>query len=134
MNIYSDVALVLWNRDVIELVSMILLTRNLKARGIEPSDDVAQVEEFILTCAPTVVVLDLEPPYHQSVSKAQYLLNRFPDRPFVLTCADPALATTAAPWLSVHPLYQKPFEIDALVEKIHSMVKRSCLNAATVGS
>jgi hypothetical protein len=53
MNIYSDVALVLWNRDVIELVSMILLTRNLKARGIEPSDDVAQVEEFILTCAPT---------------------------------------------------------------------------------
>jgi hypothetical protein len=134
MNTNTDVALILWNPDVIELVSLTLLSCNLTSSGLEPSANLDDLERFILSCAPTAVVLDLEPPYHRSARAAEFLLNRFPDRSFVLTCADPNLAQKTAPWLSIHPMFQKPYPMDALADKLLSMVKRSCVNAATVGS
>src|SRR5262249_49168757 len=44
-------------------------------------------------------------------------IDRFPDRAFVITCADPIFARKVAPWLSCHLTVQKPYEPD-LIEKI----------------
>ena len=50
------------------------------------------------------------------------LMAQFADRTFVMTCADPAIALKAAPWLSSHPLFQKPYETDDIVETVLSIV------------
>jgi len=109
-----DVALILWNKDVIQLVSLVLLKRNLKSDGIEPSDGPQEIERLIATCNPSVVVFDLEPPYERSADVIWRLLQQFDDCSFVLTCADPVLALRSAPWLSRYPIFQKPYQLDEM--------------------
>ena len=125
MNTHTDVALILWNPDVIQLVSLVLLHRNLKSCGVEPSEGPDIIEDLIESCEPSVVVFDLDPPYERSASIVQQLRDRFPDRSFVMTCADPALALKKAPWLSRVPVFQKPYEVDEIANTVRSMVRRS---------
>jgi hypothetical protein len=123
MNTPIDVALILWNTDVIDLVSLVLLRRNLLSCGCEPSEGAENIEELIVSCGPRVVIFDLDPPYDRSATVALRLLNRFPDRLFVMTCADSALALKKAPWLSGLPIFQKPYEVDEVATIVSSMVR-----------
>jgi DNA-binding NarL/FixJ family response regulator len=132
MNTRIDAALILWNRDVIELFSMVLQQRNLKSCGVEPSAGHQRIEDFIVSCDPSVVVFDLDPPYDRSAAIALQLLDRFPDRSFVITCADSVRAVKAAPWLCCHPIFQKPYEMDEIANTVRAMVRRSCRNAVAV--
>jgi hypothetical protein len=113
--------LILWNTDVIQLVSLILCQRNLQSLGVEPSQGVQKIEELIEYCSPSVVVFDLEPPYSRSSAVVLNLLGRFPDPGFVFTCADPPRALKDAPWLSQFPMLQKPYTPDQIGEIVTSM-------------
>jgi hypothetical protein len=119
-----DVALILWNTDIIELLSLVLLRRDLISCGFEPSESTDRIEDLIVSCGASVVIFDLYPPYERSAAVAQHLLDRFPDRSFVMTCADSALALKKAPWLSAHTMFQKPYEIDDVANNVRSLVKR----------
>jgi hypothetical protein len=123
MNTTTDVALILWNRDVIELVSFVLLRRDLRSRGLEPSEGLERIQDLILSCSPSVVIFDLDPPYDQSAAIALGLLDRFRDCSFVMTCADSNLALKKAPWLSRYALFQKPYEFDEIANTVRSMVR-----------
>src|SRR5262245_35927928 len=104
-----NIALILWNTDVIDLMSFVLCQQKLTSRGVEPSQGEERIEELIASCNPSVVVFDLEPPYARSSAVLLHLVKRFPDRSFVLTCADPVLAVMSAPRLLGHPIFQKPY-------------------------
>ena len=132
MNTNIDVALILWNTDVIDLVSFVLLNRNLKSCGLEPSEGREKIEDFILSCSPRVVMFDLDPPYDRSAALASHLLSRFTNCCFVMTCADPNLALKEAPWLSRHVLFQKPYEIDEIANTARSMVGSAAARAVTL--
>jgi hypothetical protein len=132
MNTHIDVALILWNTDVIQLVSLVLLNRDLKSCGLEPSEGPKRIEDLIVSCSPSVVVFDLDPPYDHSAAVALHLLDRFPDRSFVMTCADPSLALKKAPWLSGHPMFQKPYEVDKIANTVGSMVRHARRGVATL--
>ncbi len=135
MSTQIDVALFLWNPDVIELVSMILLRRNLQSCGVEPSKEIASIEACIAAWSPSVVVFDLAPPYDRSAAGALRLVRRFPDRPFVMTCADKGLALRRAPWLAGHVMFQKPCEVNDVANAVRSLVRRSSrLDALSVGA
>jgi hypothetical protein len=123
MNTQIDVALILWNPDVIQWVSLVLLDKNLKCYGIEPSDGVQKMEELIASRGPSLVIFDLDPPYQRSAAVFLRLLDRFPDRSFVITCADPSLAINVAPWLSCHLTLQKPYEPQVIGRIVTSMVE-----------
>lgn len=125
MNKRIDVALILWNRDVIELVSLVLLSRNLISSGCEPCAGQDTIENLIVSSRPSVVVFDLDPPYERSSEVARRLIDRFPDRSFVMTCADTVLALKKAPWLSAHPLFQKPYDMAEIANTVGSMRHRS---------
>jgi hypothetical protein len=131
-----DVALILWNPDVIQLVSVVLLQRNLKSCGVEPSDGAERIEDLIVSCRPAVVVFDLDPPYDRSAAVALSLQNRFPDCSFVMTCADSVLALKKAPWLARCPMFQKPYEMDEMANVVRSMVRRAprSVNAFSFGT
>jgi len=118
-----DVALILWNTDVIHLVSLFLRDRNLTSKGMEPSNGVHKVEEMIGCFSPSVVVFDLYPPYSKSTTVLMYLQTRFPASEFVITCADPMLVLKAAPWLTCCPMFQKPYEMSTLSDTVNSMVR-----------
>jgi len=124
MNTHTDVALILWNTDVIQLVSLVLHHRNLRSWGVEPSDGAEKIEDLILCTDPSVVVFDLDPPYDRSAAIALHLQNRFPELSFVMTCADSRLALHDAPWLSRHPIFQKPYAMDEIANLVRSMVRR----------
>jgi hypothetical protein len=130
MNKRVDVVLILWNPDVIELVSFVLHHRNLTSCGVEPSQGAQRIEELIASCSPSVVLFDLDPPYDRSAGAALNLMRRFPNRPFVVTCADPALALKSAPWLSRHPMFQKPYEPDEIADTVRSIARRATKVAA----
>jgi hypothetical protein len=132
MNTPIDVALFLWNPDVIQLMSWLLHHRNLKSCGVEPSEGEDKIENMIASCSPSVVMFDLDPPYDVSAKVAWHLLARFPNLPFVITCADSALAVKKAPWLSGHILFQKPYEMDTIANTVHSMVSHSRQNVAVL--
>ena len=132
MNANADVALILWNPDVIDVMSFALLRRNVVSRGIEPSEGTERISDFILSCSPAVVVLDLDPPYTRSAAEAEYLLDRFPNHPFVMTCADRMLALSKASWLSCHPLFEKPYRLDDVAQTVYSMVVRRASRLATL--
>ena len=117
-----DVVLILWNPDVIQLLSLVLLDRGLKSCGIEPSDGAEMMEELIESCTPSVVAFDLCPPYSESSEVLLQLLRRFPLPAFVVTCADRSLVLKAAPWLSRYPIFQKPYELDEIGRTVGSMV------------
>lgn len=123
MNTRTDVALILWNRDVIQLMSLVLLQRNLESCGVEPSDGAERIERFLRSCNPSVVVFDLHPPYDRSAAVALRMMDRFPGTSFVLTCADSVLAMKKAPWLSRCLLFQKPYELDEIADAVRSMVR-----------
>jgi hypothetical protein len=82
------------------------------------------MEKLIVSHSPMVVVFDLAPPYDRSAAVALYLLDRFPDYSFVLTCADSALALKTAPWLSRQILFQKPYEMEEIARIVGSMIRR----------
>ena len=120
----TDVALVLCNPDVIDMVSFVLSRARISSSGVEPYEGEERVKEFIASCAPSVVVYDLEPPYRASTAVLNRLLNRFHDLAFVITCADKKLATDAAPWLVCHPILQKPYEPEEIRDIIDSVASR----------
>ena len=133
MNTYNtraDVALILWNEDVIQLLSLVLLHHRLKSSGIEPGEGADRIENLIVSRRPRVVVFDLDPPYDRSAGAALNLMRRFPNRSFVMTCADHSLALKSAPWLSRHPMFQKPYEPDEIADTVRSMARRSSKVAA----
>jgi DNA-binding NarL/FixJ family response regulator len=119
----TDAALILWNKDVIQLMSFVLEKRDLKSKGLEPSEGSQAIEALIAYSDPACVVFDLKPPYQDSAAVALHLLERFPGCGFVITCANPELALRAAPWLSFHPIFQKPYEVDEIGDAVRSMVK-----------
>src|SRR5438093_13084495 len=108
MNTTTDVALILWNTDVIDLMSFVLLRRNLKSCGVEPSEGCERIEAFILSCSPSVVVFDLDPPYDRSAAGASHLLRRFAYCCFVHTCEDPNLAWLKESRLYNYAMFKKP--------------------------
>jgi len=132
MNTTTDVALILWNTDVIDVVSFVLLRRNLRSRGLEPSEGRERIEDLILSCSPSVVIFDLDPPYDRSAAIVSDLLDRFRDCSFVMTCADSNLALKKAPWLSRYALFQKPYEIDEIANTVRSLVRRAPGRVATL--
>ena len=127
MNTYIDVALILWNPDVIQMASFVLEQRCLKAKGLEPYYRIQNIEHWIACCDPTVVVFDLRPPYYMSVRVARRLLERFPDRSFVFTIADPQLAINIAPWLLCHPILRKPYCPERMGRIVEELVSRALI-------
>ena len=119
----ADVVLFVWSLDVTELISLALQDCHLTAAGLEPAEEIDRMEEFIDSCEPSVVVFDLAPPYRTSAKTATLLLSRFPDLPFVFTCADRQLAQKHVPWLSCRPIFQKPYDICAVAELLASLAK-----------
>jgi hypothetical protein len=113
-------------------MSAVLDDWNLSSNGIEPSEGLGKIEDLIETGNPGVVVFDLDPPYSRSSRIAWQLVDRFPDRSFVLTCADPVLAVKSAPWLSRHPIFQKPYETNKLAGTIRSLAIRALRSLAMV--
>jgi hypothetical protein len=132
MKTHIDVALILWNTDVIELASLVLCRRNLKSCGVEPCAGLERILDLIRTLGPRVVVFDLDPPYDRSAAVALHLMDRFPDRAFVITCADSALALKKAPWVSRFPLFEKPYEIEHMADTVRSMVIRARRSFSTL--
>jgi len=122
MNTSIDVALILWNSDVIDLMSFVLLDRHLTSSGIEPSAGVKAMENLIVSYSPSVVVFDLNPPYDRSAAIVLHLMSCFPDRCFVITCADRKLAVKMAPWLRSHRIFQKPYETGEIADTVKTMV------------
>jgi DNA-binding NarL/FixJ family response regulator len=120
----TNIALILWNTDVIDLMSLVLLQWKLTSRGVEPSQGEEAIEQWIASYNPKVVVFDLDPPYARSGAVVSNLIRRFPEQSFVLTCADPILALVKAPALFAHPIFQKPYEPDELAKTVASLVPR----------
>ena len=121
MDTQIDVALILWNPDVIQLMSMVLWHRQLSSSGVEPSDR-EKVQNLIESGKPSVVVFDLDPPYQRSASVLSDLMARYAGCSFIMTCADPALAVKFVPWLSDYRIFQKPYPIDELGNVIDARV------------
>ena len=128
----TDVALILWNEDVIDLVSLVLLGRDLISHGFEPSEGLDRMENLIALGSPRVVVFDLKPPYARSSEVALQLMARFPNMSFVITCADRTLALKSAPWLSSHRLFQKPYDIDEIASTVSLMARRDRIRFAAL--
>lgn len=121
MNAGIDVALILWNQDVIDVLSFALRHRNLSSDGIQPDEGTERITDFIELCGAAVVILDLAPPYEDSAATALLLADRFQNCSFIMTCADRALALNAVPWLEGYPIFQKPYELDEIVETVHAI-------------
>src|SRR5262245_30757371 len=121
MDTHIDVALILWNPDVIQLMSMVLWHRHLSSSGVEPSER-ENVQTLIESGKPSVVVFDLDPPYQRSAAVLSDLMTRFSNCSFIMTCADPALALKFVPWLSAYRVFQKPYPIDELGDVIDARV------------
>jgi hypothetical protein len=121
MDTHIDVALILWNPDVIQLMSMVLWHRQVSSSGVEPSER-EKVKALIESGKPSVVVFDLDPPYQRSAAVLSDLMARYSGSSFILTCADPALAVKFVPWLSGYQVFQKPYGIDELGNAIGAVV------------
>jgi hypothetical protein len=117
----KDVVLIVWGVDVIELMALALQDCHLTAVGLEPAEEMDRIEEFITSYDPSVIVFDLAPPYRRSAEAAILLLCRFPWLAAVFTCADRKLAQNQEPWLSCRPIFQKPYDIDAITGLIASL-------------
>jgi hypothetical protein len=122
MNTQIDVALILCNPDVIELVSLALFQSDLTACGVEPYEGVERIEDLIAFWDPNVVIYDLNPPYERSAAVALHLLDRFPDCSFIMTCADHRLAVKRAPWLRGQRVFQKPYELSEIAAAVRAKI------------
>lgn len=120
-----DVALILWNPDVIELVSFVLSGEDLTSCGVEPSAGEERIAELIASSQPRVVVFDLHPPYDLSAATARRLFDRFPDCCFLVTSANASQALKKAPWLSACPMLQKPYQVDEIASMVNSLAMRA---------
>jgi hypothetical protein len=129
-----NVALILWNADVIDLMSVVLSQWKLRSRGVEPSQGARRIEKLIASTDVSVVVFDLDPPYAQSAAVVLNLIRRFPGKSFVLTCADPILALMKAPALIGRPIFQKPYEPDELAKTVVSMAAGAAENTAALAA
>ena len=125
MKAYVDVALVVWNPDIIQLLSFALQTHDLNGVGIEPSEGTRNIARFLDFADAPVVVFDLEPPYNRSAAGLLPLLQKFQQRAFVVTCADPVLALKSAPYLARYPVFQKPYDIGKIVSTIQTLARSS---------
>jgi hypothetical protein len=125
MSTQRDVALFLWNEDIIHMMSWLLLDRNVESDGVEPSEGEDAIESRIACWNPKIVVFDLIPPYQDSAAVLARLIDRFPEMRFIVTCADTTLALRKAPWLSRLRLFQKPYDPYALVDQIQAAVAPS---------
>jgi hypothetical protein len=135
MNTQLDVALFLWNQDIIQMMSWLLLDRNVESDGVEPAEGEDAIENLIACWSPKIVVFDMIPPYQSSAAVLARLLNRFPELSFIVTCADSTLALRKAPWLSRLRLFQKPYDPYAVVDLIQTKVASyKIVNAVSVGA
>lgn len=125
MKTYADVALIVWNPDVIQLLTYVLKTRDLQCVGAEPSEGADQIEQLIASSSPAVVVFDLDPPYTRSGNVLMRMLRRFDASSFVITCADPILVLRNAPDLARYPLFQKPYALDKIGSTIQTLARES---------
>lgn len=121
----TDVALVLWNVDVIDLVASLLRERRLSVVGLEPREETERIQEVLTARGPRVVVFDLAPPYRRSGQVAADLLRSFKSSKFIFTCADPKVAFMMEPWLSCYQVFQKPYDVMDLTDVIASTLKPS---------
>src|SRR5262245_5456012 len=117
MSAQTDVALILWNPDVIQWVSFILLQQNLKCCGIEPSAGPQKMEEMIASHRPSVVVFSLAPPLKPSGARPWCLLVRFLAWASATPCAHPTSARKAARWRPYCSTLQKSYEGDVIVTR-----------------
>lgn len=124
MNKPVDVALVIWNPDLIELLSIVLQEHNLTSCGLEPLEDVRRIEEFLALSRPGLVIYDIAPPYNRDARIVLHLSRRFPECAFLLTCADRCLAVQQAAWLSRYAIFQKPYEISEVADAVHAVITR----------
>jgi len=124
MHAQADVALILWNADVIDLASIVLERWRLKSIGVEPSATTEAIEDLIARGGPRVIVFDLRPPYEFSAGIASHLLEVFSDLAFVFTCADAAQAQKKAAWLRRYPILQKPYQPDEMGQIVSAMISR----------
>src|SRR5262245_41609954 len=120
MDTHIDVALILWNPYVIQLMSMVLWNRHMSSSGVEPSDR-EKVQDLIESGKPSVVVFDLDPPYQRSAAVVSDLMTRFSGCSFIMTCADPALALKFVPWLSRYRVFQKPYRSEEHTSELQSL-------------
>ena len=125
MKEYVDVALVVWNPDIIQLLSFVLQTHDLNGVGIEPSEGTRNIARFLEFAEAPVVVFDLEPPYNRSTAGLLPLLEKFHQCAFVVTCADPVLALKSAPYLARYPVFQKPYDLGKVVSTIQTLARNS---------
>jgi DNA-binding LytR/AlgR family response regulator len=134
MKAYVDVALVVWNPDIIQLLSFVLQTHNLNGVGIEPSEGIKSIDRFLEFADAPVVVIDLEPPYNRSTAGLSHLLEKFQQCAFVVTCADPVLALRSAPYLARYPVFQKPYDLSQIVSTIQELTRNSSVMAVEMSN
>jgi len=125
MQKHADVALIVWNPDVIQLLTYVLKGRDLHCVGAEPSEGADGIEDVIASCSPAVVVFDLDPPYHRSGAVLMRLLQRFESASFVITCADPILVLRSVPDFARYPLFQKPYPLDKFASTLQTLALQS---------
>ena len=129
MKAFVDVALVVWNPDIIQLLSFVLQTHDLNGVGIEPSEGTKNIARFLEFADAPVVVFDIEPPYTRSTAGLLPLLEKFQQCAFVVTCADPVLALKSAPYLARYPVFQKPYDLSKIVSTILELTRNSSVVA-----
>jgi len=125
MNSQTDVALILWNEDLIDLMSFVLQEFGMTSFGLEPFESRKTIEDTIALRKPCVIIFDLDPPYERSAATALELIDRFADCSFLMTCADPLLAFQKAPWLCGQAIFEKPYDVLQLAASVHLLVRRT---------
>jgi hypothetical protein len=127
---HRDVALILCNPDVIDLVAYLLVRRNMTYVGLDPWAGIDSMQRLILRHRPACVVLDLIPDYRSSGQYALRLMKLYPESKFIFTAADPQVALARLPWLKGYATFQKPFDPILLADLITSMSHKRALAAA----
>jgi hypothetical protein len=127
---HRDVALILCNPDVIDLVAYLLARRNMTYVGLDPWAGVGSMQKLILLHRPACVVMDLIPDYRSSGQYALRLMKLYPESKFMFTAADPQLALARLPWLNGYATFQKPFDPILMADLITSMSHKRALAAA----
>ena len=127
---HRDVALILCNPDVIDLVGYLLARRNMTYVGLDPWAGVSSMQGLVSMHRPACVVMDLIPDYRSSGQYALKLMKLHPESKFIFTAADPQLALARLPWLKGYATFQKPFDPILLTDLIASMSHRRAKAAA----
>ena len=129
---HRDVALILCNPDVIDLVAYLLARRNMTYVGLNVGRRELDARTRFSVHRPACVVMDLIPDYRSSGQYALKLMKLHPEAKFIFTAADPQLALTRLPWLKGYATFQKPFDPILLADLITSMSHRRAKGPAAV--